>query len=65
MYVLLILETLLRQLVGHMKPVNFKHTPPGAILNYFYLLLSLLMLPLCFWDRKKASREAESGIPNG
>jgi hypothetical protein len=34
MYVLLMVETLLRQLVGHMKPVTFAHTPPGAIGNY-------------------------------
>ena len=40
MYLLLILETLLRMLVGHWKPVTFLHTPPGAIANF-------VMLPLC------------------
>ena len=46
MYVLLILETLLRMLVGHMKPVTFAHTPPGAIGNYVILPLAALMLIL-------------------
>lgn len=54
MYVLLILETLLRQLVGHMKPVTFAHTPPGAIGNYIFLPLAVLMLALSFWNHKKA-----------
>lgn len=48
MYVLLILETLLRQLVGYMKPVTFAHTPPGALANYIVLPLAVLMLVLCF-----------------
>ena len=46
MYVLLILETLLRMLVGHMKTVTFAHTPPGAIGNYVILPLAALMLIL-------------------
>jgi hypothetical protein len=49
MYVLLILETLLRELVGHMKPVHFAHTPPGAIGNYVLLPLAALMLALSLW----------------
>lgn len=44
MYLLLILETLLRQFVGHMKPVAFRHTPPGAIGNWVVLPLAVLML---------------------
>jgi hypothetical protein len=52
MYVLLILETLLRQLVGHMKPVAFRHTPPGAIGNYVYLPLAALMLAWCLWSHR-------------
>ena len=48
MYVLLILETLLRLWVGYMKPVRFAHTPPGAIGNYVLLPLAVLMLALCF-----------------
>lgn len=51
MYVLLIVETLLRELVGHMKPVTFAHTPPGAIGNYVILPLAGLMLVLSLWRR--------------
>ncbi len=46
MYVLLILETLLRMLVGRIKPVIFAHTPPGAIGNWVILPLAALMLAL-------------------
>jgi hypothetical protein len=53
MWVMLILETLLRQLVAHMKPVTFSHTPPGALQNYFAVPLALLMLVLSFWNYKK------------
>ena len=49
MYVLLILETLLRELVGHMKPVTFRHTPPGAIGNYVILPVAALMLAWSVW----------------
>ena len=48
MYVLLILETILRMLIGYMKPVSFVHTPPGAIGNYVILPLAVLMLALSF-----------------
>jgi hypothetical protein len=44
MYLLLILETLLRMLVGHMRPVIFAHRPPGAIGNYIILPVAALML---------------------
>ena len=54
MYVLLILETLLRMLVGRMKPVTFAHTPPGAIANYVILPLGALMLAMSLWTAKKA-----------
>lgn len=47
-YLLLILETLVRMLVGRMKPVHFAHTPPGAIGNQIILPLAILMLGLCF-----------------
>ena len=50
MYLLLFVETLLRMLVGHLKPVAFAHTPPGAIGNYVMLPLSLLMLALSRWQ---------------
>jgi len=48
MYLLLIVETLLRMLVGHWKPVTFLHRPPGAIGNYVILPLAILMLGLSF-----------------
>lgn len=51
MYVLLIFETLLRMLVGRMKPVTFAHTPPGAIGNYVILPLAAVMLALSLVDR--------------
>ena len=44
MYVIQILEVLLRVLVGHMKPVQFAHTPPGQIGNYVFLPLCAEML---------------------
>lgn len=52
MYVLLILETLLRELVGRIKPVTFLHRPPGAIGDYVILPLAVLMLALSLWRGK-------------
>jgi len=49
MYLLLLLEILLRQLVGRMRPVTFAHTPPGAIDNHILLPLAALMLALSLW----------------
>ncbi len=54
MYALLIVETLLRMLVGHMKPVTFAHTPPGAYGNYVVLPLAAVMLLLS--QRQKDDR---------
>jgi hypothetical protein len=48
MYVLLFVETLLRMLVGRMKPVTFAHTPPGAYANYVMLPLAMFMVVLSF-----------------
>lgn len=48
MYVLLFFETLLRMLVGHLKPVAFSHRPPGAIANYVMLPLCVAMVAICF-----------------
>ncbi|PKO19202.1 MAG: hypothetical protein CVU39_01230 [Chloroflexi bacterium HGW-Chloroflexi-10] len=53
MYLMLILEVLLRQLVGMMKPVTFAHTPPGAIGNQLVLPLAVLMLVLALWQTEK------------
>ena len=49
MYLLLFVETGLRMLVGHLKPVTFAHTPPGAIGNYVMLPLSLAMVAWSVW----------------
>jgi hypothetical protein len=51
------LETLLRMLVGHFKPVVFAHTPPGAVGNYVYLPLAALMLGLSLWSAQKSPVE--------
>jgi hypothetical protein len=51
MYVLLMVETLLRMLLGRMKPVHFAHTPPGAVGNWVILPLAAGMLLLSVWDR--------------
>ncbi len=51
MYVMLIVETSLRILTGHTKPVAFSHTPPGAIQNYLYLPLAAAMLGLSVWSQ--------------
>jgi hypothetical protein len=58
MYVLLILETLLRVFVGHAKPVPFVHTAPGKAGNAFFLPLSVFMLALSLWS---ARRQVEKG----
>ena len=52
MYLLLFVEALLRMLVGHMKPVTFAHTPPGAYANYVMLPVSALMIGLSFMTRR-------------
>jgi hypothetical protein len=57
MYLMLILEVLLRELVGAMKPVTFAHTPPGAIGNQVVLPLAILMLVLSLWS---AQRQAQT-----
>lgn len=55
MYALLILEVLLRELVGRIKPVSFAHTPPGALGNYILLPLAAFMLAWCLWEGQKKS----------
>lgn len=57
MWAVQLLETLLRILVGNIKPVTFAHTPPGAIENIIYLPLSLLMLGLALWSGLKSMGE--------
>ena len=58
MYLLLILETILRQFVGHTKPPTLLHTPPGAIGDYINLPLALIMLVLSLWSARR--REARA-----
>jgi hypothetical protein len=53
MYVMLILEALLRILVGPTKPVTFAHTPPGAIGNHVTLPLAIAILFVSFWTADK------------
>jgi hypothetical protein len=50
MYLMLMLEVLLRELVGKTKPVTFAHIPPGAIGNQLILPLAALMLGLSLWS---------------
>ena len=50
MWLMVILEVMLRQLVGAMKPVAFTHTPPGEIGNQLILPLAALMLAWSVWS---------------
>jgi len=59
MWLMLILEVLLRELVGAMKPVTFAHTPPGAIGNQLILPLAVIMLGLALWSGVKYTRSIE------
>jgi hypothetical protein len=59
MYLMLILEILLRELVGNMKPVTFAHTPPGAVGNQIMLPLAILMLALSLASGMKSKNETK------
>lgn len=52
---MLILEVLLRELVGIIKPVALAHSPPGAIANHVILPVAVLML---LFSLGSASRES-------
>ncbi len=58
MYVILILETLGRMLIGLIKAPILAHTPPGAIGNYVMLPLALIMLILAFIPQNRKNRAA-------
>ncbi len=60
MWLMLILEVLLRELVGHIKPVTFAHMPPGAIGNQLILPLAAIMLGLALWSGVKYTRSIEN-----
>lgn len=59
MWLMLILEVLLRELVGATKPVTFAHTPPGALGNQLFLPLAALMLGLSLWSAYRQTSEAQ------
>ena len=63
MYLMLVLEILLRQLVGIMKPVTFSHTPPGAIGNHLLLPLAIIMLVLTIWSTFKQTDKSIASKP--
>jgi len=54
LYLLLLIETLLRMLVGHIKPITLSHKPPGEYGNYVVLPVSALMLILSFTTRHRS-----------
>ena len=53
MYVVQLAETLLRMLVGRLKPVTFAHTPPGKVGNYVFLPLCAAMLAVTLMSGKE------------
>jgi hypothetical protein len=57
MYVLLILETLLRVFVGRTKPVPLTHTPPGATGNAVILPLAVCMLVLSLASARRQEEQ--------
>ena len=59
MYLMLMLEVLLREFVGATKPVTFAHTPPGAIGNQLVLPLAALMLVLSLWSANRPGHDAD------
>lgn len=66
MYVLLILEILLRMLVGQIKPATFAHTPPGAVGNEVILPLAVVMLAWSLWSGlREAARTTRPAEPAG
>jgi hypothetical protein len=59
MWLMLVLEVFLRELVGKMKPVTFAHTPPGAIGNQIILPLAVVMLVWSLWSSSKNIEESK------
>lgn len=53
MYLLMLAETLMRMYIGHIKPINFSHTPPGKILNFVMIPLALVMFYLSVKSNQK------------
>lgn len=59
MYVLLILETLLRIFVGRTKPVPLTRTPPGATGNVVILPLAIGMLALSLASARRQREQVD------
>ncbi|MFZ4663277.1 MAG: hypothetical protein ACOYNY_40095 [Caldilineaceae bacterium] len=57
MWLMIMLEILLRELVGTMKPITFAHTPPGAIGNQIMLPLTALLLVWSLWSASKSDSQ--------
>ena len=53
MYVLIIIEYSMRIVLGIFKPIETLSTPPGAILNFIMIPLSIFMLVLALKSPKK------------
>jgi hypothetical protein len=53
MYLLIMLEILLRMLIGRVKPVTFAQTPPGQVGNWVLLPLAAVMLGLSLWRGRR------------
>jgi hypothetical protein len=51
-----LIETLMRMLVGQLKPITFAHTPPGQVGDYIFIPLALLMLGLALWSGLKVNK---------
>lgn len=56
MYIILIIETLGRIIVGMAKPPILLHTPPGGLANYIMLPLAVLMLVLSLKGARKCDK---------
>jgi len=53
MYILIVIEYLMRIVLGHLKPIETISTPPGEIGNYILIPLALAMLFLSLKSPKK------------
>lgn len=53
MYLFLIVEILLRILIGRLKPIQLEATPPGAIGNFILLPIAVIMLIMCFVEHDR------------
>jgi hypothetical protein len=61
-WLLVLSEVLLRMLVGHLKPLAFTHTPPGAVGNWFFLAVSSAVVVACLWAEAAASKSGGQAL---